>query len=804
MKKLNLFILAIAASLCANAADLKDLKIYVNPGHGGHDSDDRNVAVPPFEGGDPEGFWESNSNLVKGLDLRDLLEKYGATVMMSRTTNTTEDDRDLHEIGYEANAFGADFFFSIHSNATGTASRYNQPLMLFRGFDDEPVKPADKAMAEVLNKHLLENRVTSWSSENTWIRGDYDFYDWGVGVGLGVLRKLTVPGLLSEGSHHDYIPETYRLLNKEYCWLEAYHFTKAIMEYFNASEKYTTGVVAGSIYDNRLVRTESIYGSTFYGHDHSRPILGAVVSLIDGNGNTVETYTTDQYQNGVYLFKSVAPGSYKVKVTHPEYRDFEKEVEVTANNVTYLNPEMSRIRNTAPEVVSYSPQWKEGEDGIICNARVEIDFNWDMDTESVEKNFSITPAVDGEILWEDSQYKFVFKPKRAFETNTVYTVKIGKDAKHPENIAMGKDFSFSFKTGDYNSFDVIATSPSDNDRLHYAKPYIELRFKQHPNAETIQKDIVIKNSAGETVSYNARSKKTSSLKDDFGYFQIRMSKDLEIGKTYVLDVNGNVRDRNDMPLEAPFQYTFTAVDAAAEGNLTMVNPLDDNNLIVVDEDAAKGIEKSSVARNSSTKLEGTASYKLDYTFSDFEGGNAAYKFAAAQNDKFTAADALGMKVYGDLSNNVLYVRIVNGTDVKLIYLCKLGFLGWRDVSASLADYGLNGEYTVDGFEVKQEGGQISKKGTLYIDKLAKGAAGDAGIDNVETANLRVYPNPVSDLLIANGDKHIIGVELISLDGKRVAVSETNVLNVSAIAEGVYVAKIYTNNGYGTKQVIVKH
>ena len=61
MKKLAMTILAVAATLTASATDLKDLKIYINPGHGGHDSDDRNVAVPPFSSGDPEGYWESNS-----------------------------------------------------------------------------------------------------------------------------------------------------------------------------------------------------------------------------------------------------------------------------------------------------------------------------------------------------------------------------------------------------------------------------------------------------------------------------------------------------------------------------------------------------------------------------------------------------------------------------------------------------------------------------------------------------------------------------------------------------------------------
>ena len=96
----------------------------------GHDSDDRNVVIYPFEQGDPEGYWESNSNLDKGLQLRDLLEEAGIKVTMSRTTNTSEDDLNLTTIGTLANESGADIFFSIHSNATGTGNRVNYPIGL--------------------------------------------------------------------------------------------------------------------------------------------------------------------------------------------------------------------------------------------------------------------------------------------------------------------------------------------------------------------------------------------------------------------------------------------------------------------------------------------------------------------------------------------------------------------------------------------------------------------------------------------------------------------------------------------------
>ena len=129
----------MACALASHAVNPQDLTIYINPGHGGHDSDDRNVVIYPYTQGDPEGFWDSNSNLDKGLFLRDMLQAKGMTVHMSRVTNTSADDLNLTEIDQLANKTKADFFFSIHSNATGTSSRVNFPLMLYRGYDNEPV-----------------------------------------------------------------------------------------------------------------------------------------------------------------------------------------------------------------------------------------------------------------------------------------------------------------------------------------------------------------------------------------------------------------------------------------------------------------------------------------------------------------------------------------------------------------------------------------------------------------------------------------------------------------------------------------
>ena len=48
MKKLYILVIALVGCLGLQAKDMTGLRIYINPGHGGWDSDDRNVAVSPW------------------------------------------------------------------------------------------------------------------------------------------------------------------------------------------------------------------------------------------------------------------------------------------------------------------------------------------------------------------------------------------------------------------------------------------------------------------------------------------------------------------------------------------------------------------------------------------------------------------------------------------------------------------------------------------------------------------------------------------------------------------------------------
>ena len=123
MKKIFSVLCASVVAMTAVAANPSDLKVYINPGHGGYDSDDRVMTIHPFADGDTATFAESKSNLGKGFRLRELLWEKGYNVEMSRVRNTTDDDLGLSTIVALSNKSGADLFLSIHSNATGVVNR---------------------------------------------------------------------------------------------------------------------------------------------------------------------------------------------------------------------------------------------------------------------------------------------------------------------------------------------------------------------------------------------------------------------------------------------------------------------------------------------------------------------------------------------------------------------------------------------------------------------------------------------------------------------------------------------------------
>lgn len=803
IKKITALAIMAAMGMAATARDAQGIKIYLNPGHGGYDSNDRNVVIEPYKSGDPAGYWESKSNLAKGLHLRDMLTAKGYTVVMSRTTNTTADDLNLSTIVELSNESGADMFFSIHSNATGTSARRNFPLMLYRGWDNEAEKPQDRELCFVLNKYLLQNKATYWTSTNLNVRGDWSFYPSWNGAGLGALRGQKPTAMLSEGSFHDYIPEAYRLMNSDFCWLEAWHFRKTVDEFYGVPG-VDYGVVAGRLNDNRFPRAGDYI---MFGDDKLATVQGAKVELLDQGGNVVDTYITDKVDiNGFYLFKNVAPGTYKVRTSVETHLPCESaELKVVADEVTFCNLQLTKVRDTPPAVVSYSPVWAEGQAGVLCNTPIVFDFNWDMDAASTEAAFNIQPAVEGTFTWENLNCRLVFTPSKPYEISTRYTVTLGTGAKHAGGMAMQQPLQFSFETSDRNFMEIIGSFPKEGDEVHYQNATIEFRFDKHPNVSSLNKQITCTDAAGNAVAFNQRKKTNSKAGDPYGFFRIPLLKDLEPGQTYNLHLVGEFADKDGLTIKEPVDIKFTATDASQKaGEKPVVLAVTDAAAFAYDAEGSANIAAASVAAASDNLFDGAA-VSFAYQFSADEGGEARYAYTSPENQTaglVNNGDVVAVHVNGDLTNNAVYLELTSDVSTLYVPVCNMDFLGWRYIEVPVA---VEGASAVTGVKVVQQPSQMSHKGSFGLDNIVM--VKSAGVDDITVGagtGITVYPNPVSEYLIANGDALITKVQLVGLNGAVAATAAGNVVNVSDVPDGTYIALVYTATSRVARKVSVKH
>ena len=389
MKKTLLIMAACVVSIAMFATDLTGKRIYINPGHGSWGPNDRPNATIPYPNlestGMPDtcGFYESNTNLWKCLELRDRLEAAGAFVMMSHTQagpwpyekvdgeypdytyehykslpDYEKYNRPLLDIADEAEANNMDYFISVHSNAATDGNTVNYMAYFYRGnTDGTHVVPGAIDRCKRSWYHAFEcrsmdgleptNYDTRDPETSKHILADIDFYGSSYDATLpssgktytgylGVLHH-GVPGFLVEGYFHTYQPARHRALNPDYCKQEGIRYYRGIVDFYGA-EPDTKGYILGTVKDEHNPFTHELYKYAANTNDQYAPLNGAVVTLSKENGEVVATYTVDNNYNGLFYFPDLEPGTYKLMATAEGYKPLHRKyqtIEVVANATSY-------------------------------------------------------------------------------------------------------------------------------------------------------------------------------------------------------------------------------------------------------------------------------------------------------------------------------------------------------------------------------------------------------------------------------------------------------------------------------------
>lgn len=149
-------------------------KIYIDQGHN---------PVNPNAGSEGNGFREQDIVYTIGQQTADSLRSYGFDVRLSRPTPTTQlgtsNTTSLAARVNDANSWGADYFISLHTNASENSSASGSEAFVYNR----------NSPAEALASNILTqlNYATGIKTRGVFVR-----------PGLYVLRKTKMPATLVE------------------------------------------------------------------------------------------------------------------------------------------------------------------------------------------------------------------------------------------------------------------------------------------------------------------------------------------------------------------------------------------------------------------------------------------------------------------------------------------------------------------------------------------------------------------------------------------------------------------------------
>lgn len=193
---------------------LNDVKICLNPGHGG-DADQRG-----FKRG-PTGVREAEINLRVARYLQDFLVNSGANVILTRDDDVFLSYEDRAAI---ANEWGADLFVSLHHNAIDGKPEVNYTTVWYHG--DAGYRPGNLDLARYLCDGLLDALALPRMTDVP-LKSDSLMYE----DGFAVLRHATVTAALCETSFYTNPEEEQRLRQPEYNLREAYGLFLGLARY---------------------------------------------------------------------------------------------------------------------------------------------------------------------------------------------------------------------------------------------------------------------------------------------------------------------------------------------------------------------------------------------------------------------------------------------------------------------------------------------------------------------------------------------------------------------------------------------
>lgn len=750
--KTVLFCLVSIFPMTAQVTGLAGWDIYLDPGH----SRMENMGIYNYS--------EAQKVLRVGLELRDLLL---TKTDIDTVWNSRYDDNVLVSLSQrtdEANALGASWYHSIHSDAG--SPQYNSTLLLWGQYQNgsEKIPNGGKAMSDIMVNILTDGmRIGTRGSI-----GDCSFYGCTfTGPYLSVNRRSTMPSELSEAGFHTSPVQNPRNMNAEWKRLEAYTFFWTILDY-HSLPRPDIGIVTGFVYDV----------------EKDIPLNGATIEVA-GQSYTTDTFASlfsqytndpDLLQNGFYFIEDVPTDTtLEVIVSAPGY--YSDTLMATINNNFFTFVDANLVSSAPPTITSTTPDSNAVDVSVFST--IEINFSRRMETAAVDTSIDISPGISYSSSWQNSNRRLVLTPD-SLENSTNYQVTLLPQATdifghlldgNGDGIE-GDPYTFSFTTVAPDTLPPLVQGayPPQNASAVELRPIINFEFDEIIAAASIAGDAIQleRNSdgllfSGVTEHYEVGRRSVLSFFSD---------QRLTSESQFTARINAGLEDVFGNAIAAVQDYTFTT------GNLidviTIIDTFDSNLLNnwwdPQQSGTTTGIISTQTSRKNNSSITNlntgsTRSMQLSYGWDLNASAWMIREYlgsGAPRNVNFDDSYILQMYVFGDGSGNRIRFALDDNvpaggaSDHEVSQWFTIDWTGWRLISWDLANDPvgswtgngvLNGTLRFDSIQLTYTSGAATS-GNLYFDdlRLVKKqvtAIGDEQPLAVPTAYRleQNYPNP---------------------------------------------------------------
>lgn len=841
---------AIAMALACSAISINaavkatwgDFKLWIDPGHS------------TTENGGLYGYTEAQKVLRVGLATRDFLKKY-TDITDDQIKMTRENDTEtvsLDERSDMANAWGADFFYSIHSDSGGDT---NQTLFLFGGWNNngvsiEKTPNGGKRFGEILDPNLT-GVMYNTTSRGNWY--DRCYYERDVQTHdnqfpyLSVNRRTTMASLLSEGGFHTNPVQQPLNMNESYKKLEAFGTARAILKYRGIA--CPDAVILAGIVKNSENNVPI---------DNVSVTVGDSTIVTDSYTSLFNKYTKNQnlIHNGFYMFDNLTPkGEYTIKFSAPGYDSDSLKVTLSSdpqgdsgNNVTWGN-----ISLTANKPAMVSSISIDNPQAVNITKDILITFSRFMNKESVENAFSINNAGVVTKSW-DNEYTLRLNISKLLDAMD-YTIKIdGSIAKNAQTNQFfdgdgdgneGGDYTFSFTTQPTDTIApyIVGTSPAENTTMLYTyRPVVRIEYNEKLNwNDDLATDLITVEDKDGTVYPGTLKHEVINENSVLHYF---FATDLPKDKCFKVTVKGGLQDMAGNVSQGKV-FKFLSEYHAVVSSVILDATTDINNWYQPHgsgtSDGWRSEETNTMAASTNTSGgDGvTSAFLVHYDF-DPETQDPDWRLRIyKRSDSYRTGDGIIQAyVYGDGSNNMIGHCLRDFADgaVKLQKLTAMDFRGWGKIltcspneetfiNISGTSPKITGKWKYDAFFIQHFNTddvdtvpQQAWIGDFQFDDL-KFVKYDAtsmqtaklddislsGVEDIIASDITIAkegseisvtaPEPIRDIAIYS----VAGINVRSMASN----GTTANLSLAGLQKGVYIVRVATANKVKVKKMVIK-